>query len=121
MPVLARAVGEVGHAIDRGQMTSRHHARFQAVALLAREERARILSDDSLTEAQRDNMRKRLEGVATNLARLAARQPSLFGLLQEDAEIGEATRQLQARDAAGRRPRAGAGGRTGHARRGRRT
>ena len=95
MPVLARAVGEVGHAIDRGQMTSRHHARFQAVALLAREERARILSDDSLTEAQRDNMRKRLEGVATNLARLAARQPSLFGLLQEDAEIGEATRQLK--------------------------
>ena len=40
-------------------------------------------------------MRKRLEGVATNLARLAARQPSLFGLLQEDAEIGEATRQLK--------------------------
>ena len=95
MPVLARAVGEVGHAIDRGQMTSRHHARFQAVALLAREERARILSDDTLTDAQRDNMRKRLEGVATNLARLAARQPSLFGLLQEDAEIGEATRQLK--------------------------
>ncbi len=95
MPVLARAVGEVGHAIDRGQMTSRHHARFQAVALLAREERARIQADDSLTEAQRDNMRKRLEGVATNLARLAARQPSLFGLLQEDAEITEATRQLK--------------------------
>ena len=95
MPVLARAVGEVGHAIDRGQMTSRHHARFQAVALLAREERARIQADASLTDAQRDNLRKRLEGVATNLARLAARQPSLFGLLQEDAEVGEATRALK--------------------------
>ena len=95
MPVLARAVGEVGHAIDRGQMTSRHHARFQAVALLAREERARIQTDASLTDAQRDNLRKRLEGVATNLARLAARQPSLFGLLQEDAEVSEGTRQLK--------------------------
>ncbi len=106
MPVLARSVGEVGHAIDRGQMTSRHHARFQAVALLAREERARIAADDTLTEAQRDNQRKRLEGVATNLARLAARQPSLFGLLQEDAEVSEATRLLkrEMQEAAGQEP-----------------
>ncbi|WP_432476943.1 DEAD/DEAH box helicase [Nocardioides sp. GXQ0305] len=106
MPVLARAVGEVGHAIDRGQMTSRHHARYQAVALLAREERARIQADDSLTDAQRDNMRKRLEGVATNLARLAARQPSLFGLLQEDAEVSEGTLQLkrEMQQAAGMEP-----------------
>ncbi|MGZ5398812.1 MAG: SNF2-related protein, partial [Nocardioides sp.] len=95
IPVLAKAVREVDIAIERNQMTSRHRARYQASALLARTERARIQADDTITEAQRDNMMRRLDGVATNLARTAAREPSLFSLLQDDAEITDATRQLQ--------------------------
>jgi len=95
IPVLAKAVREVDIAIERNQMTSRHRARYQASALLARQERARIQADDTITEAQRDNMMRRLDGVATNLARTAAREPSLFSLLQDDAEITDATRQLQ--------------------------
>jgi len=95
IPVLAKAVREVDIAIERHQMTSRHRARYQASALLARQERARIQADDTITEAQRDNMMRRLDGVATNLARTAAREPSLFSLLQDDAEITDATRQLQ--------------------------
>ena len=95
IPVLAKAVREVDIAIERHQMTSRHRARYQASALLARVERARIQADDTLTQAQRDNMMRRLDGVATNLARTAAREPSLFSLLQDDAEITDATRQLQ--------------------------
>ena len=95
IPVLAKAVREVDIAIERNQMTSRHRARYQASALLARVERARIQADDTLTQAQRDNMMRRLDGVATNLARTAAREPSLFSLLQDDAEITDATRQLQ--------------------------
>ena len=48
-----------------------------------------------MTEAQRDNQLKRLDGVATILAQAAAREPSLFSLLQDDAEITDATRRLQ--------------------------
>ena len=70
-------------------------SRFQAVALLARAERARIRADSSITEAQRDTLLKRLDGVATILAHTAAREPSLFSLLQEDAEVTDATRRLQ--------------------------
>ena len=40
-------------------------------------------------------MIKRLDGVATILAHTAAREPSLFSLLDEDATVSEATRHLQ--------------------------
>ncbi len=63
--------------------------------MLAREERARIQADTEITEAQRENLLKRLDGVATILAHTAAREPSLFSLLQEDAEISDGTRRLQ--------------------------
>jgi len=93
MPVLAKAVREVEGAVARGQVTAGHHYRFQAVALLAREERTRVMGDASIPEAKRENLLKRLDGVAAILAQTAAREPSFFGLLQEDAVISEATRQ----------------------------
>ncbi|HSV38182.1 MAG TPA: DEAD/DEAH box helicase [Nocardioidaceae bacterium] len=95
IPVLAKAVREIETAVQRGQMTQGQHSRFQAVALLAREERARILGDSSATEAQRENLLKRLDGVATILAHTAARQPSLFSLLEDNAEVTESTRRLK--------------------------
>jgi len=95
IPVLAKAVREVETAVKKGQLTAGQHSRFQAVALLARAERARVRADASITEAKRDTTLKRLDGVATILAQTAAREPSLFSLLQEDAEISDATRRLQ--------------------------
>ncbi|MFC5175285.1 DEAD/DEAH box helicase [Nocardioides taihuensis] len=95
IPELAKAVREVEHAVERRQLTSGQRARFQAVALLAREERARVRADETLTDAQRDNFLKRLEGVATILASTAAREPSLFSLLQDDADISEATKRIK--------------------------
>jgi SNF2 family DNA or RNA helicase len=69
--------------------------RFQVVALLAREERARVKADQTLTEAQRDKQLKRLDGIATILAQTAARDSSLFTLLAEDAEVSSAARALR--------------------------
>ena len=69
--------------------------RFQVVALLVREERSRLKADRSLSEAERAAQLKRLDGIATILAQSAAREPSLFALLAEDAEPTEATRRLK--------------------------
>ena len=66
---------------------------FQAVALLVREERTRIQSDDT-TEARRTQQLKRLDGVATVLARTAVRDGSLLALLTDDAELLHETRSL---------------------------
>ncbi|MDF2968574.1 MAG: ATP-dependent helicase [Nocardioidaceae bacterium] len=95
LPILAKAVRAVETAVDRDQLTSAQHSRFQAVALLARTERARIRADVTRTEAQRNTDLKRLDGVATILARIATREPSLFYLLGEDAEVSDATRRIQ--------------------------
>ncbi|NUS52252.1 MAG: ATP-dependent helicase, partial [Nocardioidaceae bacterium] len=94
-PVLAQAVRNVERAVERGQVDGRTRARFQAVALLARQERARIRGDQSLKQAERDTGIKRLDGVATILAHIAAREPSLFSLLGEDAEVSDTTRAIQ--------------------------
>jgi hypothetical protein len=80
-------------ALDRGQLTAEQRSRLQAVALLVREERARIQGDSSGSEAQANQLRKRLDGVATILAQTVAREPSLFSLLE--AEVTDTTRRLQ--------------------------
>jgi len=94
LPVLARTVRDVENASRKGA-TSMDRARFQAVALLAREERARVRADESLNEAQRDIQLKRLEGIAMILAQIAAAQPSYFDLLAEDAEITSGVRAVK--------------------------
>ncbi|HET7431441.1 MAG TPA: DEAD/DEAH box helicase [Nocardioides sp.] len=93
--MLAQAVREVERAVAGRQLTSGQRARFQASALLARAERAHVRADETLTPAQRDIQLKRLEGLATILAQIATREPSLFSLLQDDAEVSEATRRLE--------------------------
>ncbi len=93
--MLAQAVREVERAVTNRQLTSGQRSRYQAVALLARAERTRVRADDSLTEQQRDTQLKRLDGVATILAQTAAREPSLFHLLAENAEISDNTRRLE--------------------------
>jgi superfamily II DNA or RNA helicase len=93
VPVLAKAVREVELAVQRGRVRPSTRSTFQAIALLVREERSRIQSDD-LSEARRTEQLKRLEGIATILARTAARDGSLLALLTEDAELPHATRSL---------------------------
>ena len=89
------AVREVERAVGSGSPTLGQRSRFQAAALLARAERARVRADGSLTEPQRDAQLKRLEGIATILAQIATREPSLFALLQENSEVSDTTRRLK--------------------------
>jgi SNF2 family DNA or RNA helicase len=89
------AVREVERAVNQRQLTSGQRARFQASALLARAERANVRADENLTPAQKEAQLKRLEGLATILAQIATREPSLFGLLQDDAEVSDATRRFE--------------------------
>jgi SNF2 family DNA or RNA helicase len=92
LPVLARAVREVENRVQRGPM---ERTKFQVTALLAAEERARVRADASVTDAQRDTQLRRLDGIATILAQIAVREPSLFALLGEDAEVSHSARRLK--------------------------
>jgi superfamily II DNA or RNA helicase len=93
--VLARAVREVESAVERGAVRSSVRTKFQVVALLVREERARVKSDETSSEAHRAEQLKRLDGIATILAKTAAQEPSLFTLLDEGAVLTDAARLLK--------------------------
>jgi len=95
IPVLARAVREVEAAAQRGPLKASNRSKFQAVALLMREERARVKADTELTDSQRAEQLKRLDGVATILAKTAARDTSVIQLLTEEASVSEATRTVK--------------------------
>ena len=95
IPVLARAVREVEAAVQRGSAMPSVRTKFQVVALLVRDERARVKTDQSSTEAHRAEQLKRLDGIATILAKTAARDTSLFALLDEDAVVSDAARNLK--------------------------
>lgn len=95
MPVLAKAVREVENAVQRRRVTATTRATFQAVGLLVREERARVKTATDLTEPQRADQLKRLDGVATILAKTATREPALLMLLTEEAEVSGSTLALK--------------------------
>jgi hypothetical protein len=95
IPVLARAVREVENEVQRGHLRPSMRTKFQVVALLVREERARLKADATVTEAYRAEQLKRLDGIATILATTAVRDPSVLGLLDEDAEVSSAARTLR--------------------------
>ncbi|MEP6853979.1 MAG: DEAD/DEAH box helicase [Pedococcus sp.] len=89
IPVLARAVREVEAAAQRGKVRPSGRTKFQVVALLVGEERSRIKNDAESTEGQRTEQLKRLDGVATILAKTAARDTSLLVLLPEDVVVSD--------------------------------
>jgi superfamily II DNA or RNA helicase len=95
IPVLARAVREVETAVQRGLVGPSVRTKFQVVALLVREERARIKADAEVSEARRGEELKRLDGVATILAKTAARDTSLLQLLAEDTVVSDSARSLR--------------------------
>lgn len=97
IPVLARAVREVETAVQRGSVNGSVRTKYQVVALLVREERASVKADTEATEAHRADQLKRLDGIATILAKTAARNTSLLALLAEDAEVSDDAHDLRRR------------------------
>ena len=93
--MLARAVREVQSLVGRGRATPAARTKFKAVALLVREEHARILADETRRPAQRAEQLKRLDAIATILARTAVRDPALLALLSQDAVVSDAARSLK--------------------------
>ncbi|GAA4686399.1 hypothetical protein GCM10023215_22350 [Pseudonocardia yuanmonensis] len=93
--MLARGVREVETALRSGRVTPATRAKFQAVALLLREERARVRADGALGEARRTEKLKRLDGIAKTLALAAVRDQGLLALLSEDAVVSNEVRSLK--------------------------
>jgi SNF2-related domain/Helicase conserved C-terminal domain len=92
--VLARTVREVEAAAQRGRVTPAVRTKFQAVALLLREERARVRAAAG-SDGSRAEQLKRLDGIATILATTAVRDAGLLALLAEDADVSDAARSLR--------------------------
>jgi hypothetical protein len=82
--VLERAARRVEAAVQRDRVTPSTRATFQAVALLVRELREQVNADE-MSEARRSAQLKRINAIATVLARTAAGTSSLLSLLAEDA------------------------------------
>jgi SNF2 domain-containing protein/helicase-like protein len=91
--VLARIAREVEAAAQRGRVTPAVRTKFQAVALLLRDERARVRAA-AASDNQRAEQFKRLDGIATILATTAVQDTGLMALLAEDSEVSSATRAL---------------------------
>ncbi|MFF1635757.1 DEAD/DEAH box helicase [Leifsonia sp. NPDC058248] len=86
IPVLARKVREVeAKAVDGKKLGPTNRTKFQVIAFLMREERARAKADTELSDAARAEQLKRLDGIATILAKTAARDTSLIALLESEA------------------------------------
>lgn len=84
---MARTVRQVEAAAGRGHVRPSQRTTFQVLALLVREERARLKGDPSVPESERTATMTRLDGIATILAKTAARDTSLLQLLAEDAVV----------------------------------
>jgi hypothetical protein len=81
--VLEKAARSVETAVQRGRVTLTTRDTFQSVAVLVRELREQVAADQQ-SEARRNAQLKRINAVATVLARTAAGHPSLLTLLAED-------------------------------------
>jgi len=95
IPVLARAVREVEAAASRGKVTAHNRIKFQVAALLVREERQRAKDDLTAGMAERQEVLKRLDGLAAIMAKTAARDTSLIVLLAPEAKISDAAKKMR--------------------------
>jgi SNF2-related domain/Helicase conserved C-terminal domain len=93
--VLARTVREVDAAVQGGRVTPAVRTKFQAVALMLRQERGRVRAVSAASDHQRAEQLRRLDGIATILARIAVRDAALLALLDEDAGVSDAARSLK--------------------------
>jgi hypothetical protein len=78
----------------RGRVTPAVRTKFQAVAMLLRDERARIRAAAG-SGSHRAEQLKRLDGIAAILAATAVRDAGLLALLTEDAGVSDAARSLK--------------------------
>jgi hypothetical protein len=92
--VLARAVREVEAAAQRGRVTPAVRAKFQAVTLLLRDERARVQAA-AASDSNRAEQLKRLDGIAAILATTAVQDTGLLALLAEDCDVSDTARSLK--------------------------
>jgi hypothetical protein len=92
--VLARTAREVEAAAQRGRVTPAVRTKFQAVALLLRDERARVRVAAG-SDGHRGEQLKRLNGIAAILATTAVQDAGLMALLAEDADVSGAARSLK--------------------------
>jgi hypothetical protein len=92
--VLSRTVRELEAAVRRGGVTPAVRTKFQAVAMLMRDERARVRAAPG-SDSNRAEQLKRLDGIATILATTAVRDAGLLALLAEDSRVSDAARSLK--------------------------
>jgi SNF2-related domain/Helicase conserved C-terminal domain len=92
--VLARTAREVEAAAQSGRVTPAVRTKFQAIALLLRDERARVRAAAG-SDSHRVEQLRRLDGIATILATTAVRDTGLMALLGEDADVSDAARSLK--------------------------
>ncbi len=92
--MLSRTVREVEAAVRRGPATSAVRTKFQAVAMLLRDERARVQAAPG-NDSHRAEQLKRLDGIAAILAATAVQDAGLLALLAEDAGVSDAARSLK--------------------------
>ncbi len=92
--VLARTAREVEAAAGRGRVTPTVRTKFQAVALLLRDERARVRAAAG-SDSHRAEQLKSLDGIATILATTAVQDAGLLALLSEGSSVSDAARSLK--------------------------
>jgi hypothetical protein len=92
--VLARTAREVEAAVQRGRVTPAVRTKFQAVALLLRDERARVRAAAG-SDSRRADQLKSLDGIATILATTAVQDAGLLALLAEGSPVSDAARSLK--------------------------
>jgi len=95
IPILARKVREVEAKAQRGKLGPTNRVKFQVIAFLVREERARVKADTELADSTRAELLKRLDGVATILAKTAARDTSLIQLLEVDQATSPVAKRMR--------------------------
>src|SRR4029079_17761999 len=92
--VLARTAREVEAAARRGRVTPAVRTKFEAVALLLRDERARVWAAAG-SDSHRAKQLKRLDGGAPILATTAVQDAGLLALLAEGSSPSDAARSLK--------------------------
>ncbi|NLA09104.1 MAG: DEAD/DEAH box helicase [Microbacteriaceae bacterium] len=95
IPILARKVRETEAKAQKGKLGPTNRVKFQVIAFLVREERARVKADTEITDGARAELLKRLDGVATILAKTAARDTSLIQLLEVDQATSPVARRMR--------------------------
>ena len=76
-------------------MTPAVRKKFQVAAQVVREEHARVQGTQTRGQTTRAEQLKRLDGIATILAKTAVRDPTLLALLAEEAVDSDAARSLK--------------------------